>query len=172
MFVEIPIKIAEIGVKLGTNSCIATRYWKESFHKIAEEDFNRIQKESKMKKAVEKKRKTITIDITDWYDRLKDISQKEIRSIEEQCRFFIKKGIEGNYDNVTTTYFNYDWTKPNLIWQLNPCTSESNASSISHSDGTAIYCSNNGKKSKSYASTGEAVDCEINDADGCYEVKC
>ena len=175
MFVEIPRRIAEMGVKLGTNSCIATRYWKENFHKIAEEDFNRIQKESKMKKAVEKKRKIITIDITDWYDRLKDISQREIRSIEEQCKFFIKKGIDGNGDITTITYIDRTapsittWPSQTPLW----ATSAGDTSNVARpfSDDTVVYCKNDASATVS-SKVGSAVDCELNNATGCYEAKC
>ena len=165
MFVEIPRRTAEIGDKLGTNSCIATRYWKENFHKIAEEDFNRMQKESKMKKTVEKKRKTITIDITDWYDSLKDISQREIRSIEEQCKFFIKKGIDGNGDIITIT----TWPAQTPLW----ATSTGDTSNVAKpfSDDTVFYCKNDASTTVS-SKVGSTVDCELNKSTGCYEAKC
>ena len=133
-----------------------------------------------MKKTVEKKRKTITIDITDWYDRLKEISQREIRSIEEQCKFFIKKGIDGNGDITTITYIDRTapsittWPAQNPLWD----TSAGNRSNVNvarpFSDDTVVYCNNDASDASATVSSkvGSAVDCELNKATGCYEGKC
>ena len=138
------------------------------------EDLNRIQKENKMKNTTEKKRKTITIDITDWYDRLKKISQREIRSIEEQCKFFIKNGIDGNGGITTISYI--DRTAPSTTtWPfLNLCTvSTVDASNAARpfSDDRVGYCKNDASVTTS-SNVGSAVDCELNKATGCYETKC
>ena len=52
---------------------------------------NRTTDKSAKSKKVE--RRIISIDITDIYERLKKKSEEEIRSVEEQCKFFIKKGL-------------------------------------------------------------------------------
>ena len=56
-------------------------------------------------------RHTITIDITDCYDRLKSISQSEFRSIEGQCRYFINKGINKDI-NSNFDIINYQYSQP------------------------------------------------------------
>lgn len=117
-----------------------------------------------MKKNAESKRKTITIDITDWYDRLKDISKNEIRSIEEQCRFFIKNGIEGRFDTTTITYV--DRTRPSITtW---PNTSPLWGTGYS-GDTNVMYCGNSFENKSSRDEY--SVDCELNKTTGLYETK-
>lgn len=48
----------------------------------------------KSEKSKKVERRIISIDITDIYERLKKKSEEEIRSVEEQCKFFIKKGLD------------------------------------------------------------------------------
>jgi hypothetical protein len=57
-----------------------------------------MKKEFKSKKTM---KRTVTIDITEMYDRICDIAKDECRSVEEQCRYFIKKGMDAPI--VTTT---------------------------------------------------------------------
>lgn len=45
-------------------------------------------------------KKTVELDITEWYDDLDMISSKEVRSIKEQIQFFIKKSIENYKCNI------------------------------------------------------------------------
>ena len=55
-------------------------------------------------------RKIISIDITDIYDKIKKTAQEEIRSVEEQCKFFIKKGLYGISDSSKITYVNWPYS--------------------------------------------------------------
>lgn len=65
-------------------------------------------------------KKIVHIDITDIYEKLKKKSEDEIRSIEEQCKFFIKEGLDLITDRSIThiTYTQqprYDddgWNRP------------------------------------------------------------
>ena len=61
---------------------------------------NRTTDKSTKSKKVE--RRIISIDITDIYERLKKKSEEEIRSVEEQCKFFIKKGLDEICSSPTT----------------------------------------------------------------------
>lgn len=133
-----------------------------------------------MKKTDEKKKRTITIDITEWYDKLKEISQREIRSIEEQCKFFIKNGIDGS--NTTTIIYNEN-TYPSIstwpstypsttqpLWMGR--TGKTNATEPFYDD-TVVYCNTNAGYSSTTASnrSESAVDCELNKKTGCFEAK-
>ena len=158
-------------IKMGTNSCLSRKNWQQQFLFNVKKDFE----ERTMKKTDEKKRKTITIDITDWYDRLKEISQREFRSIEEQCRFFIKKGIDGNGDITTISYIERTapsittWPAQNPLW----ATSAGDTSNVARpfSDDTVVYCKNNAGATVS-SKVGSVVDCELDKATGCYKAKC
>ena len=61
---------------------------------------NRTTDKSTKSKKVE--RRIISIDITDIYERLKKKSEEEIRSVEEQCKFFIKKSLDEICSSPTT----------------------------------------------------------------------
>ena len=133
-----------------------------------------------MKKTVEKKRRTITIDITEWYDKLKEISQREIRSIEEQCKFFIKNGIDGN-NTTTITYIENPHpsisTWPSTWPSTNPplWTCEAGKTNVTNpfNDDTVMYCNTNcGNSSTTASNRSESeVDCELNKKTGCFEAK-
>ena len=119
--------------------------------------------EKKTEKKMEKKKKTITIDITDWYDKIKELSQREIRSIEEQCKFFIKQGIEYAGGFTRITYIGE--TSPSISsWvTTNPC-GNSNASRA-FTDDDVTYHSTGTSKSDLF------VNCEQNPITGLFEQK-
>jgi hypothetical protein len=104
----------------------------------------------------ETKRKTITLDITEWYDSIKEISKREVRSIEEQCRYFIKKCVDaGGFDTTTITY------QPNV--SVSPLWIRSNTPDFTH-DSNTVYCSATGENAAS-----NVVDCEC--VSGVYQAK-
>lgn len=111
-------------------------------------------------------KKTITIDITEWYDKIKEISKKEIRSIEEQCRFFIKNGIENKCEN--SFYANIEY-RPSIIsspykWEPEPLSKQFPDSSYVYCNSTATNDSGN----STVNSKCQAVDCEFDSETGVY----
>ena len=63
-------------------------------------------------------RKIVSIDVTDIYEQLKKRSEEEIRSVEEQCKFFVKKGLDEIHTPTTTiTYIQHpEWGN---YWDMN-----------------------------------------------------
>lgn len=65
------------------------------------------------------KRRIVQIDITDIYERLKRKSNEEIRSVEEQCKFFIKKGLDSDYTIPSITYIQNPLIRERDNWDKN-----------------------------------------------------
>lgn len=110
-------------------------------------------------------KKTITIDITEWYDKIKEISKKEIRSIEEQCRFFIKNGIESKCDN--TFYANIEYRPPVTAspYKWEPYLSKP------YPDSSYVYCNATASNEKCFSASNQkcdTVDCELDSDTGVY----
>lgn len=85
-----------------------------------------------------KKRRTITIDITDCYERLSEISEAAIRTVEEQCRYFIKEGIS-KCNSLGVCSWDYNTTYPCVVIP------EKNVSPYEHR--TNVWCNANGGRS-------------------------
>lgn len=50
-------------------------------------------------------KKVVSIDITELYEELKKKADSEVRSVEEQCKYFIKQGLGKVSDSVTTVTY-------------------------------------------------------------------
>ena len=127
-----------------------------------------------MKTKNKEKRRTVTIDVTEVYDRLSERAKKDIRTLEEECRFFILKGLDGP-DVTTVTYiqnpqtwdrawgdFNVTPSYPphTRTYPWNPCSDRPycNDTSVGHTD-------------TAWASTDDSVDTRFNGKSGCYEAE-
>ena len=130
---------------------------------------NRTTDKSTKSKKVE--RRIISIDITDIYERLKKKSEEEIRSVEEQCKFFIKKGLDEICSSPTTiTYIQ----QPAWKDDLNRNTTPSRPSYLWCGTDVNSYATATAETSNSNTKAEFAAKCEdvsLNAKTGMYETK-
>ena len=88
-------------------------------------------------------RKTVEVDVTEWFHTLSEIAKKECRTVVEQCRYFIKQGIEGvpqSRYGIVTYSTNDPWHSwpANDSWQSTP-TNHCTATVVDASNGRTTY---------------------------------